>query len=170
MGFGTLGFSRTLLTNLMSKFKIKMADANTANKLQKMTWFQWNSVLGEAVEVADYLSKLEIQKGESCLIHEMQKWLDLDEILYLWVSGIADYAYALEIWNSKWRLYRGWPKYNKQLDLSEFQGFRRRWFQIRPQIQQLKIIDPILFSWSRTRILVSDSQSATSTRFIPKCP
>ena len=77
----------------------------------------------------------------------MQKWLDLDEILYLRVSEIADYASDLEIRNSKWRMWRGCPKY-KQLHLSEFQGFRGRWFQIRPQIQQLKIVDLILFSWS----------------------
>ena len=58
----------------------------------------------------------------------MQKWLDIDEILYLRVFEIADYASDLEIRNSKWRIHRGWPKYNTQLDLSEFQGFRSRWF------------------------------------------
>ena len=79
----------------------------------------------------------------------MQKWLDLDEILYLRVSEIADYGFDLEIRNSKWWMQCGWPKYNKQLDLSEFQGFRGRWFQIRPQIQQLNIVDPILFSLYR---------------------
>ena len=52
-------------------------------------------------------------------MHQMQKWFDLDEILYLRVSKIAD----LEIRNSKWRMQCGWPKYDKQLDLSEFQGF-----------------------------------------------
>ena len=134
-------------------------------------WLDFNKIrFSEAFEVVDYLSKLKIQKGESFLIHQMRKWLDLDEILYLRVSEIADYASDLEIRNSKWRMQCGWPKYNKQLDLSEFQGFRDRWFQIRHQIQKLKIVDPILFSWSRTRILVLDSQSATSTRFIPKCP
>ena len=134
-------------------------------------WLDFNEIrYSEAFEVADYLSKLEIQKGESCLIHQMQKWLDLDEIFLL--AGFWDRW--LCIWSrnseSKWWMHRGWPKHNKQLDLSDFQDFRGRWFQIRPQVQQLQIVYSILFSWSQTRILVSDSQSATSTRFIPKCP
>ena len=61
----------------------------------------------EAFKVANYLSKLEIQKGESGLIHQMQKWLDLDEILYFRVSKIADYGSDFEIRNSKWRMHRG---------------------------------------------------------------
>ena len=65
-------------------------------------WLDFNEIrYSEVFEVADYLSKLEIQKGESCLIHQMQKWLDSDEILYLGVSEIADYASDLEIRNSK---------------------------------------------------------------------
>ena len=40
------GFREPCLRIWCKNSKLKITDANTANKLQKITWFQWNSVRG----------------------------------------------------------------------------------------------------------------------------
>ena len=70
MGFRTLGFSRTRLTNLMSKFVIKNGGCqygkqNVENDLIYFIEIRYSEVF----EVAEF----EIQNGESSLIHQMQK-------------------------------------------------------------------------------------------------
>ena len=74
MGFRTLGFSRTRLTNLMSKFEIKNGGCQYGKQNVENDFIYFIEIrYSEAFEVADYTSEFEIQNGESSLIHQMQK-------------------------------------------------------------------------------------------------
>ena len=74
MGFRTFGFSRTLLTNSMSKFEIKNGGCQYGKQNVKNDLIYFNKIrYSEVFEVADYKSEFEIQNSESSLIHQMQK-------------------------------------------------------------------------------------------------
>ena len=145
MEFGTLEFSRTLLTNLMSKFKIKNGGCQYGKQIAKNDLISMK--FGTRKRSKSLITYLNLKLKRRISSNTPNAKVTRLRWNFVEIAEIADYASDLEIWNPKWQMHRGWSKYNKQLDLSEFQGFRGRWFQIRPAIKN---------SWSNIVFLTAD--------------
>ena len=145
--FSTRGFLGSLITNPSSKLTNTKWQIQYGGQKWKKLLVCDDILYSELFGVADYESKLEIEKFEIAdLIWQtkMQNLLDCDDILYAGVFRVADCRSMLKIrkfikadpiWRTKMQKvdWLGW-----NLVLREFWG---RWYETEFEIQKLNMAD-----------------------------